>query len=490
MTLTIIGLGPGHIDDVTRRAWTALEAAPTLIVRTAEHPCVAALPNQANMTACDDLYESISDFAGVYSAIADRVLAAAALGDVAYAVPGDPMNAEATVKLIRARAAEVGITVEVISGISFIEPALALVNVDALDGLQLFDGITLAQAHHPPINPDIPALIGQVFSRDLASNLKLTLMNQYPDDFSVMLIHAAGTPEAIVEITPLYRIDRSASIRHLTALYLPALGSMSSFERAQEVIAHLRAPEGCSWDQKQTHLSLRPFLIEEAYEVIDAINADDPDNLREELGDLLLQVLLHTQIATEEGEFRMADVIHTFNEKMIRRHPHVWSDPTALGLPAVDGAEQVVANWETLKQRERAAKGLPPKRASILDGVPKAMPALLQALEFQKKAAKVGFDWAQVQDVLDTLLEEIEEVKTAPTDEERRKEMGDLLFSVVNWARWFGIDPEDALRTTNAKFSRRFGHIEATATSQDRDLKTLTMAEMEALWIDAKHKEL
>lgn len=493
MTLTIVGLGPGHIDDLTRRAWKVLEQVPVVYLRTAEHPCVPHLPKEAEYRPCDDLYESIADFAGVYEAIANRVVAASADGDVVYAVPGDPANAEATVKLIRAKAAEQSIPVEIVSGISFVEPTLALLGLDALDGLQILDAITVADMHHPPINPDFPALLGQVYSRDLASNLKLTLMNQYPDEFMVSLVHDAGTPDGMVETVPLYAIDRSEHIRHLTALYVPAIGGMSSFERFQEVIAHLRAPEGCPWDREQTHLSLRPYLIEEAYEVLDALNAEDMGSLAEELGDLLLQIVLHTQIATEDGEFQMRDVLHAINTKMIRRHPHVWGDPESMGLEAVDGAgasDKVVANWETLKQRERAAKGISEKPKSILDGVPKSLPGLLQAYQFQKKAAKIGFDWHQVQDVLDTLNEEIEEVKSAVDDENRIGEIGDLLFSVVNWARWFNIDPEEALRATNAKFARRFGYVEQTSAAQGRDLKSMTLAEMDALWDEAKAKGL
>ncbi|MBK8020331.1 MAG: nucleoside triphosphate pyrophosphohydrolase [Chloroflexi bacterium] len=495
MTLTIVGLGPGHPDDLTRRAWQALESAAVVMLRTAEHPCVPHLPAGPEYRSCDDLYEAKDDFDSVYAAIAERVLDAAAHGDIVYAVPGDPANAESTVKRIRAGADERNIPVQIVSGVSFVEPALALVGVDALDGLQLFDAITLAMMHHPPLNPDHPALLGQVYSRDLASNLKLTLMNQYPDEFPVTLIHAAGTPDAVVEPVPLYEIDRSPHIRHLTALYLPALGGMSSFEQFQEVIAHLRAPEGCPWDREQTHLSLRPYLIEETYEVLDALNAEDPQALREELGDLLLQIVLHTQIATEDGEFRMADVLHAINTKMIQRHPHVWGDTASQGLESVDSAtdgasDKVVANWETLKQRERVAKGQAEKPKSLLDGVPKSLPALLQAYQFQNKAAKVGFDWPHIDHVIAKVREELDEVLSAGDDEHLREELGDLLFVVVNWARWHKIDPENALRSTNDKFGRRFRHIEEGAAAAGRDLKSMTLAEMDAFWDDAKARGL
>ncbi len=481
MTLIIVGLGPGHVDDLTRRAWRAIETAPLVYLRTAQHPCVPQLP--AICVSFDNVYETIADFADVYNEIVARVMDAALVGDVVYAVPGDPLVAESTVIKLLARAQAANIPVEIVNGISFVEPAMTLLGVDALDGLQLLDAISLAGMHHPPVNPDYPALLGQVYSRNLASNLKLTLMNQYPDEFEVTLIHAAGTPDAIIERLPLYEIDRSEHIRHLTALYLPALGSMSSFEQFQEVIAHLRAPEGCPWDRKQTHLSLRKYLLEETHEVLEALDAEDPDALVEELGDLLLQIVLHAQIATDDGEFRMADIIRTVNAKMIHRHPHVWGDVT------VESAENVVTNWDALKQQEQAAGGKP-KRDSKLDGVPKGLPALLQAHEYQDKAAKLGFDWWKIDSVIDKVREEFDEVISAESDEHRAEEMGDLLFVIVNWARWLKIEPETALREANAKFYRRFHYIEQAVAAQGKPMTDYTLPELDAFWDEAKVKGL
>ena len=249
-----------------------------------------------------------------YAAIVERpCFTEAETGDVVYAVPGDPLVGESTTTRILAAAKERGISVEIINGVSFIEPMLKLIEIDALDGLQLLDGLEIAAMHHPPINPDYPALIGQVYSRAVASNVKLTLMNQYPDEFEVTLIHAAGTDNEQVEHVQLFEIDRSDKINHMTSLYLPAMGGMSSFERFQEIIAHLRSPEGCPWDREQTHESLRQYLLEEAYETLQAIDDGDPDELYRELGDLLLQIVLHTQIAIDDGEFHMTDVLRHVN---------------------------------------------------------------------------------------------------------------------------------------------------------------------------------
>lgn len=482
MTLTILGLGPGHIDDLTRRAWRTLENAETIYLRTHWHPCVPHLPNADRTQSFDSVYEQTTRFEDVYKTIVARVLEAAAQGDLVYAVPGDPLVAESTVTALLKQAPEQGIKVEVVSGVSFIEPTLALLGIDALNGLQLLDALTVGQMHHPPLNPDTPALLGQVYSRPAASEVKLTLMNQYPDDFQVALVHAAGTDEGGVEWLPLYEIDHSERINHLTSLYVPALGGMSSFEQFQEIIAHLRAPEGCPWDKEQTHKSLRRYLLEETHEVLEALDADDPDALREELGDLLLQIVLHTQIATEFGEFQMTDVLRNVNQKMIVRHPHVWSDVQ------VTGSDDVVTNWEALKKKEQAEKGK--VRESALDGVPVSLPALMQAHEYQRKAAKPGFDWDKIEDVIAKVHEEIDEVLAEDDPEKRAAEMGDLLFALVNWSRWLDVEPETALREANAKFMRRFRFVETSLAEQGKALTDSSLVEMDDLWNQAKRQGL
>jgi tetrapyrrole methylase family protein / MazG family protein len=473
--LTILGLGPGNPDDITRRAWRALEDAPALYLRTREHPCVPHLPARA-FTSFDDVYDSTADFERIYATIAECVLAAAQAGDVVYAVPGDPMVAEATVQRLIAAAPAAGIALQILPGVSYIEPLLAALKLDPIGGLQLHDAISIAAMHHPPLNPDQPALLAQVYSRALASDLKLTLMNQYPDEFEVTLVHGAVTPEERLESLPLYAIDRSEHIRYLTALYIPPLGGYSSFEAFQEIIAHLRAPEGCPWDREQTHLSLRRYLLEETYEVLEALDAEDAPALAEELGDLLLQIVLHAQIATEAGEFRMADILSTVGRKMIRRHPHVW------GETIVDGSGAVVRNWEAIKATEKGGH----KQESLLDGVSLELPALFRALRLTEKAAKPGFDWASADDVLAKVREELDEVLTARDDAHRAEEMGDLLFVVANWARKLGIDPESALREANAKFSRRFRYVEAQAASAGQPLSAFSLDQMDAWWNAAK----
>lgn len=483
MTLTIVGLGPGEIDDLSRKAWRVLKEAKTVYLRTAQHNCVPCLPQTgAVYHSFDHVYETHDKFEDVYAAIVAQVMEAARLGDVVYAVPGDPLMGEFTVIQLLEQAKIENLPVQVVNGISFVEPTMTLLGVDAMNGLQILDGIAVAAMHHPPINPDYPALLGQVYSPAVASNVKLTLMNQYPDDFGVTLVHAAGTDNPIVEAVPLYEIDRSPHIRHTTALYVPALGGMSSFEQFQEIIAHLRAPEGCPWDREQTHLSLRKYLLEETYEVLEALDSQDSDALAKEFGDLLLQIVLHTQIAIDDGEFNMTDILRQINAKMIHRHPHVWGDTR------VQGAAEVLANWDTLKKREQQQQGI--QRESILDGVPKGLPALMQAHEYQYKAAKVKFDWERVDDVIAKVREEIDEVLAAQTEAERAEEIGDLLFVMVNWGRWLKVEPEIALREANAKFYRRFRHIEDQLAADGKTLADSNLAEMDALWNAAKEAGL
>jgi tetrapyrrole methylase family protein/MazG family protein len=479
-TITVVGLGAGNAGDLTRRAWHTLENASVVYLRTERHPCVPDLPRRAYYESFDALYETYDDFTDVYNAICDRLLTAARDEDVVYAVPGDPLVGETTVMQLLARAAAGTVNVEIVHGISFIEPMLRHTGIDALDGLQILDGMTLAAMHHPPINPQYPAFISGVYSRAVASDVKLTLMNQYHDRFMVTLVHGAGTASAVAETVPLAEMDHSRAISHLTSLYVPALGRYTSFESFQETMAHLRAPEGCPWDIQQTHETLRPYLIEEAYEVLAAIDAQDWDELASELGDLLLQVVFHAQIATEDGAFTMADVLDRINRKLIRRHPHVWGDVDVQGSP-----DRVLANWEEIKKQERASAGK--VRDSVLDKVNTALPALMVAYEYQKQAAKVGFDWPDMAGVEDKIREELNEILTSPSAAHKIAEIGDLLFVVVNWLRWLGVDdPESLLRSTNLKFYRRFRYVEQQARAAGKELQGMTLAEMDLLWDEAK----
>ena len=479
--ITLLGLGPGDPDLLTRQAWERIERLDEIYLRTRQHPVVTGFPADVRVYSFDELYESAPNFESVYEQIVTQVLE---LGrrpqGVVYAVPGHPFVAEATCPEIARRAREGGLPVRVIEGLSFLEPVWTAIGVDPFPHTALIDALELAALHVPPFPPSAPALVAQIHSREVASNVKLTLMSLYPDEHPVQMVHAAGTPRVQVESMPLYEIDRSLHIGLLTALYIPPLGPATSFEAFQEVIAHLRAPDGCPWDKEQTHQTLRSHLLEEAYEVLTALDADDGEAMREEFGDLLLQIILHAQIASEYGEFNMSEVLESIYTKIVRRHPHVF------GSVELKDVEGVLQNWERLKEAERSANGK--SGAGLLNGVALALPALIQAEEYQKRAARVGFDWTDVQGVIDKVREEFEELDQANDEVERAAELGDVLFAVVNLARWYDEDAESSLRQANARFRSRFAQIEASARAQGRSLSDLSLDEMEALWQQAKKK--
>jgi tetrapyrrole methylase family protein/MazG family protein len=255
---------------------------------------------------------------------------------------------------------------------------------------------------------------------------------------------------------------------------MPERDDLGKFDAFVELIARLRAPDGCPWDREQTHQSLRENLLSETYEVLEALDEGDTAALREELGDLLLQIVLHAQIAKDDGEFEIAEVIRGIATKIIGRHPHIFGDTQA------DTAAQVMANWEKLKRAEK------PHRESVLEGVPKAMPALAYAYELSRRAVRVGFEWPDLDGVIDKLAEEVREIAAAGSREEKEQEFGDLLFTLVNVARWQDVDAEAALRAASEKFYKRFACMEAWCRERGLDFPALSFEEKDALWEEAK----
>lgn len=254
-----------------------------------------------------------------------------------------------------------------------------------------------------------------------------------------------------------------------------------NFDRLVEIMETLRGGEGCPWDRKQTRESLKPFLIEEAYEVLEAIEEKDADKLKEELGDLLYQILFHAQISKESGEFGIEDILAAGCEKMVRRHPHVFGDRKA------ESAEEVLKQWEAIKKEEKGEE-----RRSVLEGVPPHLPALLRAHQLQARAARVGFDWEHVDQVFTKVKEEMTEFEEAFRAKDRKSmenELGDLLFALVNIGRFIEVSPEDALRKSISRFISRFRHIEEEISRQGREWRDVSLDEMEALWQEAKALE-
>jgi len=252
--------------------------------------------------------------------------------------------------------------------------------------------------------------------------------------------------------------------------------SLDSFANLREIVARLRGPGGCPWDRKQTHASLKPFLVEECYEVLRALEEEMPQKICEELGDLLLQIMLHAQIAAEAGHFDIEDVICTISSKLIHRHPHVFG-----GNRAKDAAE-VELNWEALKQAERQ------QDQSLLSGVPEDMPALTYSQSIQRRVAGVGFDWEEVEEIMDKLAEEVNEIKQASSQQEKADEFGDLLFTLANIARRLDVDLEMSLRSANQRFRRRFAYMEEVCRHRGISFAKLSLDEKNALWEEAKEK--
>jgi tetrapyrrole methylase family protein/MazG family protein len=474
MGIIIVGLGPGDPTQITREAWQVLSEAEEVYLRTRRHPAVPHLPPHLRVHSFDHVYEERAHYAEIYAAIAEEILA---LGQrpigVVYAVPGHPCVGEATTSLIAAEARARGMPLRIVAGLSFVEAACAALGLDPLErGLQVADAMLIARQHHPALEADRPAILGQIASRALASDVKLTLMNLYPDDHEVTVVQRAGLPGQRLIRLPLYELDRAVEFDDLTALYVPPLAGPCSFTSLQEVVARLRAPNGCPWDREQTHQSLRSDLLEETYEVLDALDAEDTAALREELGDLLLHVAMHTQIATEEGEFRLPDVAVGIADKLIRRHPHVFGD-----APVKDQAD-ILRNWEAIKRRERSDNG--GEAGSLLDGIPKTLPALAQAQAYLGRAARVGLGIVADEERYATVERALRALRAGEKGSEER--LTEALFALAALARGRGVDAEAALRGLNAKFAARVARAEALAQEAGQDLSALTQKEQADWW--------
>ncbi len=476
--ITIVGLGPGSPELLTIEAWEILNNAPIIYLRTKEHPTVDGLPEGVEIKSFDHLYEQDLEFEQVYEQIIESVLESGRKGSgVVYGVPGHPLIAEATSPEIIRQAKIENIPIRVIEGLSFLEVTFGALGIDPFPQTSLVDGLELAMLHQPPFPPSAPALIAQIYSAAVASEVKLTLMNTYPDHHPVNLVHSAGTEQVEVENLQLYEIDRSKQLDLRSVLYVPALENTSGFENFQEIVARLRAPDGCPWDREQTHLSLRPYLLEETYEVLEALDNEDQAALKEELGDLMLQIVLHAQIASEYGDFTMVEVLNMIQKKLIHRHPHVFADLE------VKDQKTVVENWQKIKLAEHNGEQ---ELNGVLRGVSLALPALVQAQTFQERVNRVGFDWPDIQGVFEKIREEIQEVGKAETQAQFEEEIGDLLFSVVNLARWKEVDAESALRSANVKFRQRFEQVEAMAKEAGQELVDLNLDVMDQLWEQVK----
>ncbi|MFF2179341.1 nucleoside triphosphate pyrophosphohydrolase [Lysinibacillus sp. NPDC058147] len=482
-TLTVIGLGAGDFNQLQMGVYKKLKSAKKLYVRTVDHPVLEELSAEGlQFESFDAVYEKHNSFQPVYEEIAEKLVATAEIEDVMYAVPGHPLVAEQTVQLLIAAADEGKVELVIEGGQSFLDPIFGALKIDPIEGFQLLDGTSFSMHD---INMRQHILIAQVYDTFSASEVKLTLMEKYDDEYPVTVVTAAGSSQEKLVTVPLYELDQSVEVDNLTTVYVPPVKSQEDALRDwttfRQIIAVLRGPNGCPWDQKQTHESLKKYLLEEAHEYLAAVDAEDDFAMIEELGDVLLQVFLHAQIGEDQGYFTLEDVLASISEKMIRRHPHVFGDVS------VEDAEGVVANWEVIKAEEKGISDKP-----LLKEEYRASSALQTAYNYQKRAAKVGFDWPDVNGAWDKFAEEWQEFRnevTKGTNASRLDEFGDVLFTLVNLARFYKLSPEEAMLHANEKFARRFGYVEAKVKESGKPFSDYTLEQLDAFWDEAKQLE-
>ncbi|MBU3180348.1 nucleoside triphosphate pyrophosphohydrolase [Clostridium psychrophilum] len=478
--IKVVGLGPGSVEALTIGTLQILKGDKKIYLRTEKHPTVDYLKSKGiKFETYDNKYEKYNNFDDVYKSIAEDLISKhEKYGDIIYGVPGHPLVAETSVKILIKLCGINNIDIKIMPAVSFIDAVIQSLKLDPIEGLKIIDAFDI---ENQILDKRVGLLITQVYNVSIATDVKLALLEYYKDDMKIKFVRAAGVEglESIREIN-LYELDRQKDIDYLTSIYIPKdLEATKDFHDLLKVINTLRGENGCSWDKEQTHESLKKCLIEESYEVLEAIDAKDEDNIIEELGDVLLQVVFHSQIGKEEGFFNINDVIKGVTNKMINRHPHIFKSKQS------KNTKQVLESWENIKTKEKGFSSY----TDILKHVPKNLPGLMRAEKVQQKASKVGFDWESVEPAMEKVLEELQEVRDVYKHDNRAKileEVGDLVFSTVNVARLLDIDPEFAVNYTIDKFINRFQYIEENARSKNLDLLTMSLAEMDELWNESK----
>lgn len=480
--INIVGLGPGSIESLTVGTLKQLKSGNKVLLRTRKHPTVEYLDSEnISYETFDYIYDKGKSFDLVYDEIVTEIIKQQELfQDIVYAVPGNPLVAESTVIKLIKRCKEENITYRIFPAVSFIDSVMETMEIDPVNGLKILDAFDIK---NHVLDKRCALLITQVYDRFIASEVKLDLLKYYKDETDIYFIKAASVKDKeLVRKIKLYQLDRQLDTDYLTSVYIPKdINNRYDFRSLTDIIDTLRGDNGCPWDREQTHESLKKCLIEESYEVIEAIDDKDEAALSEELGDLLLQVVMHAQIGEEEGYFDINDVVEGICKKMIERHPHVF------GNINLKTSNEVLVNWDKIKNKQQ---GL----STYTDGlkhVAKCLPGLMRAEKIQKKAAKVGFDWDSVNMAIIKAEEEITEIKQAifkGDKENMKEEIGDLIFSAVNIARFLDIDPENAVNYTIEKFIKRFQFIEEKGLEAGKNLMDMSLMEMDALWEKSKIK--
>ena len=470
-TITVVGLGPGNPARVTSETLDAISSIDKRFLRTAQHPSAHLVEGAHTF---DHLYESATSFDEVYQQIASTLISEAHVHQhVLYAVPGSPLVLEKTVALLRAQDT---VEVNILPAVGFLDDVWRALNIDPVESsVRLIDGHTFATSAAGYTGA---ALVAHTHANWVLSDIKLSIDDIDPHT-PVVLLHHVGLPDEQLIHTTWSDMDRTIEADHLTSLWIPSLGTPVAEEMMKFHSLARTLRDQCPWDMEQTHHSLVRYLLEETYEVVDAIerlNIDDPstdDDFIEELGDLLYQIEFHAAIAEEQGRFTMADVARTVHDKLVARHPHVFGDVE------VNSSSDVELNWEAIKKAEK------PERTGIFDGVVHSAPSLLFAAKVQQRAARAGFDWPSVDGPLQKIGEETAEVQHALSSgdpEATKSEIGDLLFAVVNVARHLDIDPESALRSAVQKFRNRVIAVENLATERGLTMSDMTLDQLDELW--------
>jgi tetrapyrrole methylase family protein / MazG family protein len=482
----VVGLGPGGGDLLLPAALAAFTNAPTRFVRTARHPAVDDLAAEGlTFTSFDDAYEDAADFDTLYAGIVETLVRVAAEhGEVAYAVPGSPVVAERTVELLHDAARDGRVRLDVVPGLSFADATWARLGVDPMaTGARVVDGRALDVA---VLDGGTPLLVAQCDDRLVLGDVKLVLLDRLSAETVVTVVQRVGLPDEQVTTVPLRDLDRGVEPDHLTSVYVPAATSSvtAALARLLALAEQLRAPGGCAWDAEQTHHSLTRYLLEESYEVVEAVellparapegtDADDPAYvaLADELGDLLYQVVFHAVLAQEAGAFDLADVATGIHDKLVRRHPHVFGDVEA------GTSDAVMANWEQIKKAEKGV-------SSIVAGITPGLPSLLYAHKLLRKAASVGLDPGDADASLDRIEGSVAALRVGAVDD-TEAELGELLAAAVALARSRGIDTESALRGWSARFKEHFERMELLAVERGVDLHVLDGPAVEQLWAES-----
>jgi len=481
--IKIIGLGPGSPEALTIGAAKLLEKGENIYLRTKNHPIVDFLKEKIkNYKTFDEYYENSESFDDINEKIVDDILKAhKKTKDIVYGVPGNPLTAEKTVAILIKICKEKKIDYKVIPAVSFIDTLIETLKIDPIEGLMVID---VSDINNQVLDKRVATIITQVYSKALAVKLKEKLLDSYNKQTEIYLIKNPGVKQAeLIRKIPIYELDKQEDLDNMTFIYVPKdKNNKKDFYDLVDLVKTLRGENGCPWDKEQTHQSIKNELIEETYELIEAIEQNSIDGMIEELGDVLFHVVFHACIENEKGNFNITDVVNRIIAKMVYRHPHVF------GEKEINNTRDVLKSWDELKKQEKKYETI----TDEMKAVAKTLPALIKAHKVQKKAAKVGFDWDSIEETSKKVIEELNElldVYKSKNEEKIKKEVGDLLFSCVNLSRKLNVNEEEALNMTINKFINRFSFIEEMALKNNKNLNDMTLEEMDKLWEIAKEKE-